>query len=221
MRRAHASATRRPLTIALAVLVCGLACAASSSGQVTTPEPCPGAVRVARATVTLRLVDRAGLSPLTRDELMREAILPWRDAGVDVRWASQDAASTGGPEEVYVIVKRDADGAAAGAGGLWARPIASILFVNGAPTTQVSAYVTAVERLAGQVRLDDQAWLDHPRLLRERMIGRVLGRAIAHEVGHYLFASAAHAPGGLMRARHPIERLLTSSAAGFRVIPPP
>jgi hypothetical protein len=226
MRRAHSSATRRLLTIALAVLVCGLACPAAifatggAAGDVTPPERCRGAVRVTRRTVTLHLVDRAALSPEVRDELTREAVRPWREAGVDVRWASADAVSSGGPEDVYVIVKRDADGAAAGVGGPWARPIAAILFVDGAPTTQVSAYVSAVERLAAQVRLDDQTWFDHPRLQRQRLVGRALGRAIAHEIGHYLFASAAHALGGLMRAQHPIERLLTSSGAGFRVITP-
>lgn len=210
MCRAHASATRRPLTIALAVLVCGLAGAGPARGQ---------HVRVTRATVTLHLVDRAGLSPGTRQELMREAVRPWRGAGVEVRWAADDLAATGGPEDVYVVVRRDWEVGPRSAGFPHA-PLASILFVDGQPTTQVSAYVAEVERLAATTRVDDKAWLDHPRLLRQRLVGRALGRAIAHEVGHYLFASASHAPGGLMRARHPIERLLTSSGAAFEVIAP-
>jgi hypothetical protein len=221
MRRAHPPGTCRPLTIALAVLVCGLACAAPARAQAAPPERCHDAVRVARTTLTLHLVDRAGLSRGTREELMREAPVPWREAGVEVRWAIDEGAATGGPEDLYVIVTRDVDAGPRGAGRPLARPLASILFVDGQPTTQVQAYVAEVERLAATVRVDDKPWLEHPRFLRERLIGRVLGRAVAHEVGHYLFASASHAPGGLMRARHPIERLLTSSGAAFQVIPPP
>jgi hypothetical protein len=33
-------------------------------------------------------------------------------------------------------------------------------------------------------------------------ISRALGRALAHEIGHYLLASKDHAPKGLMKARH-------------------
>ena len=221
MRGAHASVTRRPPTIALAVLVCGLAGTAAVHSQTMPPERCDDAVRVARSAVTLHLVDRAGLPRGTRVELMREAVLPWRAAGVDVRWAVDDRSATGGPEDVYVVVTRDADVGELRPGVPFVRPLASILFVDGRPTTQVRVYAAEVERLAETVRVDDKPWLEHPRRRRERLVGRVLGRAIAHEVGHYLFASASHAPAGLMRARHPIERLLTSSGAAFQVIPPP
>lgn len=32
------------------------------------------------------------------------------------------------------------------------------------------------------------------------MIARVLGRVLAHEIGHYVLRSPGHAPSGLMRA---------------------
>jgi hypothetical protein len=37
---------------------------------------------------------------------------------------------------------------------------------------------------------------------RETYLGRALGRALAHEVGHYLMGSSAHALKGLMSASH-------------------
>ncbi len=39
-----------------------------------------------------------------------------------------------------------------------------------------------------------------PPALAEAAFGRALGRVLAHEIGHYLLASPAHAPVGLMRA---------------------
>src|SRR5262245_33185011 len=40
-----------------------------------------------------------------------------------------------------------------------------------------------------------------PRAERETLLGRAMGRALAHELGHYLLASKAHTSKGLMRAR--------------------
>jgi len=38
-----------------------------------------------------------------------------------------------------------------------------------------------------------------PLVLQDSLIGRALGRALAHEIGHYLFGSTAHTPQGLMQ----------------------
>jgi hypothetical protein len=40
---------------------------------------------------------------------------------------------------------------------------------------------------------------DFPPPMRERAIGRALGRVVAHEIGHWLFGRD-HTPTGLMRA---------------------
>jgi hypothetical protein len=46
----------------------------------------------------------------------------------------------------------------------------------------------------------------HPALwpagLREEIVARALGRALAHEIGHYLLRSPHHTSSGLMQARH-------------------
>lgn len=49
-----------------------------------------------------------------------------------------------------------------------------------------------------------------PPLQRDTLLGRAMGRALAHELGHYLLASKAHSAHGLMRAQ-------LSTAALFRV----
>ncbi len=52
-------------------------------------------------------------------------------------------------------------------------------------------------------------------LLEERLIGRVLGRTIAHEVGHVLFRSPGHSGSGLMRAAQSVTELQHPSRTGF------
>jgi len=44
--------------------------------------------------------------------------------------------------------------------------------------------------------------------------GALLGRALAHEVGHLLLRSPGHSPGGLMRAVWTDEELAAAAAAG-------
>jgi hypothetical protein len=41
----------------------------------------------------------------------------------------------------------------------------------------------------------------HPPAVTDRLLGVILGRAVAHEIGHYLPDTHTHAPTGLMRAR--------------------
>jgi hypothetical protein len=40
-----------------------------------------------------------------------------------------------------------------------------------------------------------------PERLTHQRLGVVLGRAVAHEIGHFLLATPTHAASGLMRAR--------------------
>jgi hypothetical protein len=58
--------------------------------------------------------------------------------------------------------------------------------VEGRAGTLATIYLDRVEWLAGRARTDS---------------GRLLGRAIVHEIGHLLLGTASHACAGLMRAR--------------------
>jgi hypothetical protein len=202
---------------------------ASSSSSSRTREAasdaCLSQVRTTVSMVTLHLVDRVGLPAAARAEMMRQTIELWRAAGVDVTWSALPAA---GPGEVpvtepsrprmSVIITSDMPEEFRSTS---ARPpvLASILFVDHKPTTMIAAYPEEVRRLLEAVRLDARPVGERPALIRERLTGRVLGRAIAHELGHYLFGSADHAPDGLMRAKHRLDDLTSPFHRAFRVIP--
>ena len=51
----------------------------------------------------------------------------------------------------------------------------------------------------------------------EILIGRALGRALSHEIGHYLLESKAHTSHGLMRAMWPSDELLSNDRRGFEL----
>jgi hypothetical protein len=52
---------------------------------------------------------------------------------------------------------------------------------------------------------------------RETLIGRAMGRALAHEIGHYLLASKAHSAAGMMQARRGAAELFNRSRHGFHL----
>jgi hypothetical protein len=56
-----------------------------------------------------------------------------------------------------------------------------------------------------------------PRAERETLLGRAMGRALAHEMGHYLMASKAHTPKGLMATKRSASDLFSADRAHFRI----
>ena len=54
-----------------------------------------------------------------------------------------------------------------------------------------------------------------PIVQREMLLARAMGRALAHELGHYLLASKVHTPRGLMKAMLSAPELFLSDASGL------
>jgi hypothetical protein len=208
-------------SIATVLQMCMTVATLASSSPSPTSS-CLDTARPAVSTVILHLADRVDLASEARDEMMREAAYPWRKIGVDVRWSLDPPRLGDGHAHVSVTVMRDVspDGVAIAAGSTRRGRLASILFVDGKPTTLIRADLLEVERQLDGMRVNDEAFGRLAPMLRHRLEGRVLGRAIAHELGHFLFASADHTPFGLMRAIHRTDHLLAPSHEPFRVVAP-
>jgi hypothetical protein len=58
-----------------------------------------------------------------------------------------------------------------------------------------------------------------PQLQRETLLARALGRALAHEIGHYLLASKVHTEKGLMMAVHSAFELFARERVRFGLAP--
>jgi hypothetical protein len=132
------------------------------------------------------------LSDTARQALTREADTIWRDAGVRLTWVDPRAARTASQPVLRVIVGRSQDRHAD------ATVVGELLrFDNGDATA-----VASIDRAAAIVRAaGGGAAHGLPDAVVQHRLGTVLGRAVAHEIGHYLLNSAAHASHGLMRAR--------------------
>ena len=77
--------------------------------------------------------------------------------------------------------------------------LGSIDFSGGTPTPVIKLYPEAASALIAAVASSrrENTW---PAAPADRVLARVLGRALAHEVGHFLLRSKSHSTARLMRA---------------------
>jgi hypothetical protein len=143
------------------------------------------------AILNLRLTTVNGLSTVSRRALEREAASIWNSSSVQLRWLEGNREAQAAA--LRVLVTPDAV----------TQRVSEKDWTVGELLRFEGDTAIAVASIAGARRIVDES--QHTRLPdqpgeRDLRIGLVLGRAIAHEIGHYLLQTNTHAPSGLMRA---------------------
>ena len=87
------------------------------------------------------------------------------------------------------------------------------------PEQEIYLSYASVGQLMAVAR-DVVGQVDHMTLnQREILSARALGRALAHELGHYLLASKKHTKDGLMKANRTAAELFALEGRGFQIEP--
>jgi hypothetical protein len=140
-------------------------------------------------SLPIRIAAWEGLSSISVNSLRAEAAAIWRRSGVDLHWLTSESAN---PSLRVLVTPR----AVATHGGLAQWTLGELLRFK-------DAEAVAVVSVAGALRVIDQS--RQSRIFdvggqRDQRLGIVLGRALAHEIGHFLLRTDTHAASGLMRA---------------------
>jgi hypothetical protein len=133
------------------------------------------------------------LSASVRTALVGETESIWRRCGVAIRWLSPNDPSPPGPARLraFIVEKRSIPAA----NGAFA--IGELISSSGShPVAFVS--IEEAQRLVTFTRGSMGYDLT---VLEERRLGVTLGRALAHEIGHFLLRTNTHARSGLMRSQ--------------------
>jgi hypothetical protein len=132
--------------------------------------------------IVVRLYDVAGVSPVDLHQATRTSDAIFAKAGIEAMWRECGAGCDTAPAAAEVLVRIARGGSRSGP-----EPLGYSL-VDGAARGGVLAtlYADRIRELAARVGIDD---------------GVLLGRAMAHEIGHMLLGTSAHARSGLMRAQ--------------------
>lgn len=165
-------------------------------------------------------------SPELVARILAEASAIWRPSGVTFIWqrparevVPYSRASDTGPSvpNTLRLIIGDNRGPGRPDGRL---PLGWILFDDvTAPEQEI--YVSHANALLMMVESRDAVGVmeQMPTRQRETLLARAMGRALAHELGHYLLASKVHATRGLMKASLTAAELFANDSAALRLEP--
>ena len=178
------------------------------TGLVTAWLPCVALIAASVAAagaagrelvVDVQFAASVQLSAIARASLIREVNDIWQREGVRLQWPFSPPAQVipgAGPNAVpdfalrALVVQRES--ATGNSAHQW--PVGELLFDQSENAVAVASIEAAERVLATAARADE------PTALHDRRLGVILGRALAHEMGHYLLNTPGHARRGLMRA---------------------
>jgi hypothetical protein len=153
------------------------------------------------------LVFVGSILPIVETTAVTEAASIWAPYNVDLHEISPGSSPDGGLR-LSVVVAHSTDRR------LPLATLGAIRFRNGMPEPTILMYsqtIDAIVSTAPQLRGDR----DCLPAVHNLMVGRAFGRALAHEIGHYLLRWRGHAPAGLMRATHRSLDLIDPERQGF------
>jgi hypothetical protein len=170
---------------------------------------------IAAATVPPSLVTR----------LLEETDVIWRGTGISFLWqiaprngiehARRVAQSPFGPATLRVIV--DEERGVAREGGF---ALGWIIFEEQRPDQEIHLSYANTSALLR----DSAGVVGHvsamPHLQHDLLLARAMGRALAHEIGHYLSGSKRHSTQGLMTAVHTAAELFGPAHDRFAISSP-
>jgi hypothetical protein len=133
------------------------------------------------------------LPALSRQALVTEAEAIWRDGNVRLQWLPGDARVDPRSTLRALVIPRPAAAAVEGS-TRWA--VGELVRFEG-PSAIAIASIAGAQRV---VEESERFQLIESPIGRDQRLGVILGRALAHEIGHYVLQTNTHAPYGLMRA---------------------
>jgi hypothetical protein len=143
---------------------------------------------------------------------LNEADAIWRSAGVAIEW-HVTTCDRDSPSRLSVQI---GDEPAPSSSSKSRRVLGWIIFT--APGVPMPRIIVSQAAVAQLMNGQDQ-YRDEPITLRDIRLSRAIGRALAHEIGHYLLRSSVHPPAGLMRATHSSNDLFALNRSGFDLTP--
>jgi hypothetical protein len=148
------------------------------------------------------------MPPRVQAFALRETALIWGPYDVDIHTIGADEQR--GDAVRLTVVFADRPGR-----NISAKALAVIQFARDHPEPSIVVYPGRVATLVDKTASGDSASMKMSPMFRDFLVGRALGRALAHEIGHYLLRSRAHSEHGLMRGQQLSSDLVAADRRGF------
>lgn len=185
----------------------------------------PAVSPAALPPIIVSVTTAADLSPALLARIFAETDAIWRPSGISFLWrrVTREVVpfARAGETGPYVPnTLRLNIGNASGKPREGRTPLGWIVF-DDVTTPQQEIYLSYANALAvmGEARGVVGLIAEMPIAERELLLSRAMGRALAHELGHYLLASKEHTKRGLMKAILSATEMFASDANALRVDP--
>ena len=159
--------------------------------------------------LNLHFTSTDSLPIASRRALMAEAESIWKNGHVRLKWLRESTEADEGDLLRVLVVARPVPRTSE----FSAWTVAELMRLNGTQATAIASTIGA-RRI-----VDESRWelLAEPTAMQEQRLGLVLGRAVSHEIGHYLLQTNTHATRGLMRARIAAREFADLRSGTFRL----
>jgi hypothetical protein len=191
--------------------------AAAALALTVQPDADPNAARPRTEDVppmTVNVYTAKGISPHLVKTTLDEAGAVWTDAGITLAWR----VVSGGPPEYTAtphVVIDDDTGPKPPDGDV---PLGWVEFRRpDDPDQEIHVSRNNGLKLLQSSRGLPRRLDNMPQAEINILLGRMLGRALAHELGHFLLRSNLHTSTGLMRRGRAVRDFIAPSRRGFEV----
>ena len=167
--------------------------------------------------IELRVETHVAWGPAEWKVLTDEVDRIWEPYGLTLCWTQRSNPCAGWGVHLTVAVTDDLP--ESGKQPHFGPVVGRINFYADGPSTDIALSVTAARGLVAAVELGDSRLTDWPTATWNVLVPRVLGRALAHEIGHYVLKSREHARTGLMSASFRPYPVTFGPTSGFRLTP--
>jgi hypothetical protein len=189
--------------VAVVLVLALMAGRVASAGEIGRPPVVMERVRVAL------VFDGRPLPPGVAAAAIEEIQGIWAPYGVHVSVAHSSDSEGDDGITLTVLLAEEIDARLAPG------TLGSIRFSDGRPQPSIVMYPRAIDALIANVSIAGTHNLQWPTAFHEAIVGRVLGRGVAHEIGHYLLRVRHHPEVGLMRAPHATPDLVAADRQHF------
>lgn len=179
----------------------------SSGGPTNGAQQPPGLRDQGDRRLTIAVFSPPDVTASLVDRIFAEATAIWTPAGISLDWHRVSPVDVVRTWQLDVTIDDGSRRVVTDHALGW------VFFTPDGPETSIHlSRVNAEASVLRTAGVDDTSALTH-----EVLVGRALGRALAHELGHYLLKSKEHSPGGLMRASWRSEEFLAVGRSGFEL----
>lgn len=169
--------------------------------------------------LAVRVSAAPSISPAIVDRMLEEASAIWRPAGVRFEWHRDARQPLWLPVSVASIGPRVIIGDSRGALRENGAPLGWVTFTGEQPDGDIHISHRNAEHVILPPDSSARAGRRITPAERTVLIGRALGRALAHELGHYLLKSKVHTTNGLMKGRRTVKEFVDATRERFEVLP--